>query len=115
MKQLSVGIHRRLRKGLSDTRNPLPKEGSKLRRVYDLLFAARGNWVELPYKGPELGGMMTQLKDFYGLNIRAMHVGAGKGSGKTGKYATMYCLTGEYGSMGRYIDYIEQRATGELA
>ena len=114
MKQLSVGIHRRLRKGLEDNRRQLPKEGSRLRDVHDKLWDARGNFVHLPYKGPQLGAVMEQLKNFYGFNIRAIYQGGGVGSGKTGKYITLYCLTGEYGPSGRYIDYMEKRASGEL-
>lgn len=114
MKQLSVGIHRRLRKGLEDNRSPLPKEGTKLRHAYDLLYEARGNFTTLPYKGSEMGGIKAQLENFYGFNIRAIHQGAGVGSGQRGKWVTLYCLTGEYGSMGRYIDYMEKRASGEL-
>jgi hypothetical protein len=77
----------------------IPKEGTNIRRVYDLLMENRGRWVIMtsqsvgvPWKG--LSSICERLNDSYGLDIR-------KGYGK-------WLLAGEwFGKV--YIDYVVEQ------
>jgi hypothetical protein len=78
----------------------LPKEGTKTRKVYDLLMENRGRWVDISpssfgikYSGA-LGSISEALMNSYGLDIR-------KGYGK-------WLLAGEwFGKV--YIDYVVEQ------
>lgn len=70
--------------------NLAPKEGTKLRCLYDLLMANKGLPIDLPltrFGGNRNGIAIEQLRDFYGLDIRKLKskrwVLAGEWFGKT--------------------------------
>lgn len=70
--------------------NKIPHEGTYVREVYDLFYSNKGKTIPFTYK-KDNKIVLTQLQDFYGLDIR--HMGKCK-----------YCLAGEW--FGRiYIDY----------
>ena len=71
-----------------------PKQGTKLRVVYDKLAENKAQPVELT-GGKALGPELVRLQDYYGLDIR--HVGKHK-----------WLLAGEwFGSV--YVDYVAER------
>jgi len=77
----------------------IPREGTRLRRLYDLFVSNKGVPIEAPlsfFEGGNGGGrLFADLIDFYGLDIRKIHNGK-------------WVLAGEW--LGRrYIDYIAQR------
>lgn len=81
------------------TRNLRPRDGTKLRALYDQFMANKGVPVEMTIAAmlgsPNKGGEVDQLRDFYGLDIRKLGYGrwvlAGEWFGKT------------------YVDYIAER------
>lgn len=92
MKDYSVA---QIKKGFKRPIHQLPREGSRIRGLYDLFSMYKGHIIDL---GPALpkNHYMTiqQLVDFYGMDIH--HIGKGK-----------FCFSGEYiGS--RYVSYDEQ-------
>jgi hypothetical protein len=87
------------KKGSKGRTQNIPREGSKIREIYDLFQASKGVTIEWSYKA---GGkrLMQDLKDYYGLDIRRIQ----SGSSKTGR-KSLYVLAGEwFGS--EYVDYI---------
>ncbi len=73
------------------TLNDIPREGSKIRAVYDLFQANKGRVIFINFNGVH----PDQLTDYYGLDIRNM------GYGK-------WVLAGEwFGKV--YLDYISAR------
>lgn len=83
---------------------PLPREGTRTRQVYDLLQANKGRPVDVGMRGPKLSSTIRNLEDFYGLDIRWLQ----NGSSRTGRQ-TLYMLAGEW--FGRvYIDYVAEAA-----
>ena len=89
----SKGLH-------GDTSQSIPREGTRLRRMYDLLMANKGLPIKVsltrfenaPY---HTGQFVHQLQDFYGLDIRRIH-------------NSRWVLAGEwFGST--YKDYIAER------
>lgn len=83
---------------------PLPREGTRTRQVYDLLQANKGRPVDVGVRGTKLGSIIRNLEDFYGLDIRWLQ----NGSSRTGRQ-TFYMLAGEW--FGRvYIDYVAEAA-----
>ena len=88
------------------TIHEVPRDGSELRRIYDLLQANKGKPVEL---GDVRPWEIIPLEDFYGLDIRKV----GRKSFKTGA-PSLHLLAGEW--FGRvYIDYVAERMDGEAA
>lgn len=73
----------------------VPKEGTKIRALYDRFFLNKGKTIPLIGNHENLG-RINRLMDDYGLDIR--HVGRGNG----------YILAGEwFGKV--YVDYIAER------
>lgn len=88
-------------KGNARGRRPhdVPREGSKIRAVYDLLQANKGCPIEVTLCS---GGhsVVRDLMDYYGLDIRCIRQGGGAVKPK-------WVLAGEW--FGRvYIDYIAE-------
>jgi len=80
---------------------PMPREGSRLRKVYDLFQANKGRPVEFQIGmfGPDPNAI-NKLMDFYGLDIRRIR----SGSSRVGRVST-WVLAGEW--FGRvYVDYV---------
>lgn len=79
-----------------------PRPGTRIRRVYDLLFANAGRWVPMPgmNNGPNVA---EYLRSSYGLDVRCRHVGIpGIYRGGT---TSEWLLAGEW--VGRvYLDYV---------
>jgi|SRR5687768_2162379 len=75
--------------------NPFPKEGTRIRDVYDLFQANKG--VPIDFKTNRTGAstrVVSDLVDFYGLDIRRIRNG-------------VWVLAGEwFGKV--YVDYIAQ-------
>lgn len=85
----------------------VPREGTRLRAVYDLFQAQRGLPVE--YQHGQGERLFAQLTDFYGLDIRRLR----NGSSRVGRIST-YILAGEW--FGRvYVDYIAERLEKDRA
>lgn len=76
----------------------LPKPGSRVRKLYNELFAHRGKVITLSnYKA--LASEITALKDYYGCDIR--NFGRGR-----------YSLVGEW--VGKnYVDYVAESLEDE--
>ncbi len=77
-----------------------PKEGTRLRRVYDLLMANKGIPIDIHltcFEGASHAGgiAIEQLRDFYGLDIRKIKYGR-------------WVLAGEWFGA-TYKDYIADR------
>lgn len=80
-----------------------PREGSRLRAIYDALQSNKGAPVEIHLDGNEL----RQLSDFYGLDIRNVRRGFHR-EGCQGWREPAHLLAGEW--FGRvYIDYVAER------
>jgi hypothetical protein len=72
--------------------NPVPKEGTQIREVYDLFQANKG--VPIDFKTKRNTRVVADLVDFYGLDIRRIRNG-------------VWVLAGEwFGKV--YVDYIAQ-------
>lgn len=83
----------------------IPRSGTRLRRLYDLLQANKGAAVVVEYGGPALGCDVRCLTDFYGLDVRVARQGYRE-------RRSTYILAGEW--FGRvYIDYIAERLEAE--
>jgi len=89
----------------------VPRSGTAVRTVYDLLKTAPGYPVQLPrYKTSSLGGILESLRNFYGLDVRPFpehrsHDGPGAGKKR-------YWLVGEW--FGKtYVDYVADRRAKE--
>jgi hypothetical protein len=85
---------------------PMPREGTKLRRAYDLFQANKGIPVEFPRT--MLGvAQINNLQDFYGLDIRIAQRAYEK-DGYGNNRPPLSMLAGEW--FGRvYIDYVAER------
>jgi hypothetical protein len=97
----------------------IPREGSVLRVLWDVLHEHAGVFVdlrsELKLRGlpiKSLQSVHSNLSDIYGLDIRVKHRGS---RDHPGRDSSLYCLVGEW--FGRvYIDYLtapEARPTTE--
>lgn len=72
-----------------------PKEGSRIREIYDLLFANIGKAVDLGVGATDCH-RIAALENYYGLDIRAVH--------RKHQHA-LYVLAGEwFGKI--YVDYV---------
>lgn len=75
-----------------------PREGTKLRSVYDRFMANKGGLIDLAvsqHKGAVNSGDLDQLRNYYGLDIR--HMGYRR-----------WVLAGEwFGKV--YVDYVAER------
>jgi hypothetical protein len=80
--------------------NDAPLHGTKLRKTYDRLKGKPGLLVKAGRTG-----QLFQLRDTYGLDIRAFKTSRAKGRG----WKSRWCLAGEYVAGGRYIDYVAER------
>jgi hypothetical protein len=93
--------------------NKLPREGSRLRRVYDRIAEHRGRVVELPWD--EFDGRhhlvhesIAHLRNWYALDIRVDR------RFKKDVRSSFACLAGEWDERGDYVDYIaEARQPGD--
>jgi hypothetical protein len=88
-----------------------PREGSRLRAIYDRLQENRGSFVSLmdliDYRYQSNRVWRVMLENTYGLDIRSHSVGKGRGSGRGGRTIT-YALVGEwFGDC--YVDYVAER------
>jgi hypothetical protein len=71
----------------------LPREGTKLREIYDLFQANKG--LPIAFKSDPHGTRVANLINFYGLDLRCIRQGK-------------WVLAGEwFGKV--YVDYIAQR------
>lgn len=86
--------------------NAAPREGSRLRAVYDRFLANKGVPIEI--HPPEFDGTMRiKFADFYGLDIRLLSRGYVRNGYEKSRKST-YVLAGEW--FGRvYIDYIAEK------
>lgn len=73
--------------------HPRPRDGTKLRKLYDLFAASKGKAI--PFKCAGYQRQVADLVDYYGLDIRRVRNGT-------------WILAGEW--FGRvYVDYIADR------
>ena len=79
-----------------------PRQGSRLRAIYDVFVENKGKPIEMP-AGLDKGNM-AQLTDYYGLDIRHIQ----RGFHRNGiNRPSLYVLAGEW--FGKtYIDYIAE-------
>lgn len=75
----------------------VPREGTKLRELYDLLQSRRGLPIEIPITRVFPISSIAQLTDFYGLDIRRLGPGYKR-----------WILAGEWFGL-EYRDYIAAR------
>jgi hypothetical protein len=83
-----------------------PREGTRLRRVYDALLSDRGEWVSLGHllyhNCSHNGALIRQLRDFYGMDIEVR-----------GRAKPKYRLVGEW--FGRtYVSYVKEQGDAEV-
>jgi hypothetical protein len=87
-----------------------PREGSRLRAIYDRLQENRGCFVsldDLVNVGPHYTAWHARLRDELGFDIRKHVTCGGPGSGR-GCQTTTYALVGEwFGDC--YVDYVAER------
>lgn len=85
-------------------RRNIPREGSKIRKMYDLFMTNKGVILELTMRTKDPNNTrITQLIDFYGLDIRCLSNSKGSKI-KTSKWV----LAGEwFGKV--YVDYVVER------
>lgn len=81
---------------------PKPREGTNLRALYDLFMGQRGLVIDLPIstmpqfgKPSSMGATLSQLRDFYGLDIRNLGY-------------RRWILAGEWFGA-TYVDYVAER------
>jgi hypothetical protein len=89
-------------------RGTMPRVGSKLRELWDLLHAYKGVPFEdeLTMRFPNTA--ISQLTDFYGLDIRNLgSTCRGQGMGR-GKGRSKWLLAGEWID-GKYHDYVAEK------
>ena len=88
-------------KGKSKNKQKIPRAGSKVRGLWDLLHLHKGEIVTLPLTLMFHNTAINHLRDFYGLDIR--NLGGNERGRKKG--GSRWVLAGEwFGS--RYVDYI---------
>ena len=105
----SAGVAKGTKVGQS-TAQQIPKLGTKIRELWDLLHLHKGE-VFIDRLTPRFGnGTIRQLRDFYGLDIRDLGE-AKRPGGKVGGHGPhRWILAGEW--FGRdYRDYIAERKT----
>jgi hypothetical protein len=103
MKTESAAEAKADRMGRNAARHPIPRQGTKLRSMYDFFYARKGSPVDLAASrltgSRDDGGRIAALRDFYGLDIRRLGPGY-----------KHWVLAGEW--FGRhYVDYIAGRLT----
>jgi hypothetical protein len=96
MKQLSASEMKKRTAAASLNRKP--KEGSKLRQIYDLLMENKGKVVQISSDRQRNGRIRDQLTDIYGLDIAFLN-------------PTEWQLIGEITNSGEYINYREKEST----
>lgn len=80
----------------------MPREGTKLRAVYDTFQANKGEAVRFTPRADHARAIVD-LTDYYGLDIRRIR----NGSSRVGR-ESLYVLAGEW--FGRvYVDYVAER------
>jgi hypothetical protein len=75
--------------------NRIPREGTHLRKIWDLFQSTPGVVIPMVLLGKNKNTLF-QLRDFYGLDIRCIRYGK-------------WCLCGEWVQGGGYIDYVAAR------
>jgi hypothetical protein len=104
----SIKASARGRKHQGRTPQQVPREGTRLRALYDLLWENRGRFVDLgTLHKDDINRIHGDLRDYYGLDIRGRRVRDGTRGGHNA-----WCLAGEWVGRG-YIDYCAMRANGE--
>ena len=81
-----------------------PREGSKLRHLYDVFMEHKGVPLQINLKaeyGAAATSMVTQLQNFYGLDIFCKR-------GGRGVHHATYLLAGEWFGA-TYVDYVANR------
>jgi hypothetical protein len=74
------------------TLNVVPRDGTRIRAVYDLFYANKGKIIDFCTTNKKLAWCLTPLADTYGLDIRCIR-------------KNKWCLVGEW--FGRvYVDYL---------
>ena len=87
-------------KGKAGPTNLKPREGTKIRTLYDLFYANKGKAVSYNYEKGK--SVLPQLIDIYGLDIR--YVGRGR--------SKQYMLVGEWFGI-TYVDYLAEELKHE--
>jgi hypothetical protein len=78
--------------------NAVPREGTRLREVWDTFQSAHGIVLQMVLSQADKY-VIQQLRDYYGLDIRSIKHG-------------YWCLCGEWVQGGGYIDYVAARHHG---
>jgi hypothetical protein len=107
-----------VRKGIDLQR--APGEGTRIRRLYDVLQTARGLPIDVNaeqlgyYNRVSFSADVAKLRDFYGMDIILIHRAVkGRPRGK-GRIPSLYILAGEW--FGReYQDYVAPRVLDKSA
>jgi hypothetical protein len=103
MKDYSVTMIKRSLRGKPVHLEQMPKEGTRVRQLFDLFHAYKGQIIDLGM-GPRTNtnprykniyGAMKQLKDAYGMDITS--------NGKGG-----FCFHGEYFGT-KYVSYVNDK------
>jgi hypothetical protein len=94
MRTLSANAASRRKRGAPPNR--IPREGTRLREIWDLLQANRGVVVTLNLTKDSAA--IEQLRSFYGLDLRRI------------LHNKHWCLCGEWID-GKYIDYVKGKWT----
>lgn len=87
----------------------LPKEGTAIRRAYDALKASPAYPIFIEGTPVQRGTIITQLRDFYGLDIRPYPE---KRTSVKGAAYKRYWLVGEWFGT-TYVDYVADRRAKE--
>jgi len=95
----AYSIKQRVKRGATPIHQKIPREGSRLRLIYDAFMSRKLEAIrfdkELGVSPTTVQTAVHNLTDFYGLDIRP------------GKYGTGYRLVGEW--FGRvYVDYSKE-------
>lgn len=84
-----------IKRGFKIAIQQLPKEGSKIRELFDLFHAYKGQIIDFSTFPKDLGSRINHLKIFYGMDI--VYVGKCK-----------RCFRGEYIGA-KYVSYADER------
>ena len=90
--QIKASVKRR---GKCRPLEPYPREGTKIRELFDLFVEFRGQIIDFGHEGRkydhQLATRIKYLQDMYGMNITHLHLGK-------------WCYRGEYIG-GKYVAY----------
>ena len=102
MAHITSAYSARSKTGTHPNTRGIPRPGTRIRAIYDLLMENKGKWIKVDsnkFQSVQAAWTsMTYLKNFYGLDI------VGRGQGRGHKYGE-WLLAGEwFGKV--YIDYV---------